>query len=90
MEPGSVALIGAGRQVRKGSFNVLENLLNQGFPGEIYPVNPHADELLTRLEKKGIKLLRTGGSSFGMVTHHGIRSKDIDVASLGAVMKGID
>jgi len=50
-----------------------------------------ADELLSRLEKKGIKLLRTGGSSFRMVTHHGIRSADIDLAltALAAVMKGV-
>lgn len=48
-----------------------------------------ADEFPTRLEEKGIKLLPTGGSSFRMVTHHGIRSEDIDAAltALGAVMK---
>ncbi|MBT9149649.1 MAG: L-allo-threonine aldolase [Dehalococcoidia bacterium] len=51
-----------------------------------------ADELLTRLEKKGIKLLRTAGCSFRMVTHHGIRSEDIDttLAALAAVMEGMD
>jgi len=37
-----------------------------------------ADEFLTRLAKKGIKLLSTGPSRFRMVTHYGISSKDID------------
>jgi threonine aldolase len=49
-----------------------------------------ADEFLSRLDKKGVKLLRTGGSSFRMVTHYGIRSEDIDAAltALVLVMKG--
>ncbi len=37
-----------------------------------------ADEFLTRLAKKGIKLLTTGPSRFRMVTHYGISSEDID------------
>lgn len=37
-----------------------------------------ADEFLTRLAKKGIKLLSTGPSRFRMVTHYGISSEDID------------
>ena len=50
-----------------------------------------AGEFLSRLDKKGIKLLCTGGSSFRMVTHHGIRSDDIDRAltALASVMKGV-
>ena len=38
-----------------------------------------ADELVIKLGKKGIKLLKTGPSRFRMVTHYGISSKDIDV-----------
>ena len=37
-----------------------------------------ADEFLTRLEKKGVKLLSTGPSLFRIVTHYGISSGDID------------
>jgi len=50
-----------------------------------------AGEFLSRMEQKGIKLLRTGGRSFRMVTHHGIRSENIDtaLAALGSVMKGV-
>jgi len=49
-----------------------------------------ADEFLTRLEKKGIKLLCIGGPSrFRMVTHYGIGPEDIDVtlAALREVME---
>lgn len=38
-----------------------------------------ADEFLTRLVKKGIKLLSIGPSRFRMVTHYGISSGDIDI-----------
>ena len=46
------------------------------------------DEFLARLEKKGIKLLRTGPSRFRMVTHYGIRSEHVDtaLASLSEVL----
>lgn len=60
LEPRSVALVGARRQVGKGSFNALENLLNQGFPGEIYPVNPHAEEILGQKVYHEVKCLPRG------------------------------
>ncbi len=46
VEPSSVALIGVSRRTGEGSFNILENLLNAGFSGRIYPVNPNASEIL--------------------------------------------
>jgi threonine aldolase len=48
-----------------------------------------AEELVTKLGKKGIRLLCTGPSRLRMVTHYGIESEDIDVAlaALGEVMK---
>ena len=46
LAPRSVALIGLSRATGEGSFNLLENLLNQGYGGRIYPVNPHAQEIL--------------------------------------------
>jgi threonine aldolase len=36
-----------------------------------------AEELIARLEQKGIKFSRTGPSRFRMVTHYGIHSEDI-------------
>jgi acyl-CoA synthetase (NDP forming) len=46
MEPASVALIGLSRRTGPGSYNVLENMLEYGFPGKIIPINPSADEIL--------------------------------------------
>ncbi len=45
-EPKSVAVIGASRKPGKIGHEVLKNLLEGGFPGDIYPVNPKADEIL--------------------------------------------
>ncbi len=48
-----------------------------------------AEELVTELGKKGIRLLCTGPSCLRVVTHHGISAEDIDltVKALGEVMK---
>ena len=46
MEPKSVALIGISSKVGKGSLNILENLIQIGFKGKIYPINPKIQELL--------------------------------------------
>lgn len=46
LRPKSVAVIGASPDPSKIGNAVLENLLNQGFPGKILPVNPSYDEIL--------------------------------------------
>ncbi len=46
MEPRSVAVIGASRNAGAGFFNSLECLMEYGFPGHIYPINPGAEEVL--------------------------------------------
>jgi len=46
MEPRSIALVGVSRTTGEDSFNILENLLNYGFSGEVYPVNPGIDKIL--------------------------------------------
>ena len=48
-----------------------------------------AEELVTELGKKGIRLFCTGPSRLRMVTHYGIGSEDIDatLAAMGEVMK---
>ena len=50
-----------------------------------------ADELVTELGKKGIKILRVGPSRLRAVTHYGISAEDIDltVKALGEVMKAV-
>ncbi len=45
-EPGSVAIIGASRTPGKAGHNIIENLLRLGYEGQIYPVNPRANQIL--------------------------------------------
>ncbi len=44
--PASVALVGASSTPGKLSYDILYNLIQAGFTGPIYPVNPKADEIL--------------------------------------------
>lgn len=44
--PESVAVVGASRNERGLGHTVLKNMLDAGFVGKIYPVNPKADEIL--------------------------------------------
>ncbi len=44
--PSSVAVIGASRDPDKLGYAVLANLVEGGFAGALYPVNPKADEIL--------------------------------------------
>lgn len=44
--PKSIAVIGASRQEGKVGHSVLKNLLQYGYPGKIYPINPKAEEIL--------------------------------------------
>ena len=43
--PKSVAVVGASRQKGKVGHEIVAGLIDGGFPGEIYPVNPNADEV---------------------------------------------
>jgi acyl-CoA synthetase (NDP forming) len=45
-EPESVAVIGASRNPSKYGYSLLKNLIDLGFNGKIYPVNPNAEEIL--------------------------------------------
>lgn len=44
--PRSIALIGASRTPGKVGHEILVNLMEGGFEGQIIPVNPSADEVL--------------------------------------------
>lgn len=44
--PESVALIGVSTRTGPDSFNILELLLNSGYPARLYPVNPRGGEIL--------------------------------------------
>ncbi|MFD7970384.1 acetate--CoA ligase family protein [Streptomyces clavifer] len=54
MEPRSVAVIGASNEQGKIGNSVMRNLIDGGFPGEIYPVNPRADDILGRKAYKSV------------------------------------
>ena len=43
--PKSIAVIGASRSPEKVGSIVLRNIINSGFKGDIYPINPNAAEL---------------------------------------------
>ncbi|RDG37460.1 acetate--CoA ligase family protein [Streptomyces corynorhini] len=48
MRPASVTVIGASDAPGKIGNSVMRNLIDGGFPGEIHPVNPKADDILGR------------------------------------------
>ncbi len=44
--PRSIAVIGASRHPGKIGYTILRNILDYGYKGKVYPVNPKADEIL--------------------------------------------
>jgi acetyl coenzyme A synthetase (ADP forming)-like protein len=46
MRPDSIAVIGASSEEGKIGNSVMKNLVNGGYKGQIYPINPKADEIL--------------------------------------------
>jgi acetyl coenzyme A synthetase (ADP forming)-like protein len=45
-KPRSVAVVGASRNPFKFGYSLLKNLLDLGFKGQVYPVNPNAEKIL--------------------------------------------
>jgi len=45
-KPKSIAVIGASRKPGKIGYEIVRNLIEYGFTNRIYPVNPHAEEIL--------------------------------------------
>lgn len=43
--PSSVAVIGASREEEKVGHIILDNIINSGYKGKLFPVNPKADEI---------------------------------------------
>jgi acetyl coenzyme A synthetase (ADP forming)-like protein len=54
MRPNAVAVIGASDQDGKIGNSVMKNLINGGYAGEIYPINPKADEILGKKAYKSV------------------------------------
>ena len=45
-EPDGVAVIGASREPGKLGYEIFKNIIDAGFKGKLYPINPKADEVL--------------------------------------------
>ncbi len=60
MEPESVALIGISRKSGPGSFNVMENMIEFGFSGKIFPINPNAREILGKGAYPNVRSVKEG------------------------------
>jgi acetyl coenzyme A synthetase (ADP forming)-like protein len=55
MQPDAVAVIGASSEDGKIGNSVMKNLINGGYQGAIYPINPKADEILGKKCYKSVK-----------------------------------
>jgi acetyl coenzyme A synthetase (ADP forming)-like protein len=55
MKPESVAVIGASSETGKIGNAVMKNLINGGYQGKIYPINPGADEIMGIKAYKSVK-----------------------------------
>jgi len=55
LKPKSVAVIGASTSPEKLGFQILKNILDSGFKGPVYPINPKADGILDLSCHKSVK-----------------------------------
>ncbi|MEO8485656.1 MAG: acetate--CoA ligase family protein [Betaproteobacteria bacterium] len=55
MKPDAVAVIGASSEAGKIGNSVMKNLINGGYQGKIYPINPSADEIMGLKAYKSVK-----------------------------------
>ena len=55
MNPRAVAVIGASEGEGKIGNSVMKNIINGGYAGELYPINPKADEILGRKAYKSVR-----------------------------------
>ncbi len=55
MKPEAVAVIGASGETGKIGNSVMKNLINGGYKGTIYPINPSADEIMGLKAYKSVK-----------------------------------
>lgn len=58
-DPGSIAVIGASKNPEKVGHAIVKNLLECGYSGKIYPINPREEEILGLRCFKNVKELHT-------------------------------
>ena len=56
-EPRSIAVVGASRDETKIGLKILRNILEGGFEGAVYPVNPQGGEILGKAVSKRVDLI---------------------------------
>jgi acyl-CoA synthetase (NDP forming) len=56
MKPKAVAVIGASSEAGKIGNSVMKNLINGGYKGQIYPINPSADEIMGLKAYKSVRM----------------------------------
>jgi len=61
--PGSIAVIGASQNPEKVGHAIVKNLLESGYPGKVYPINPREDKILGLPCFKSVKELPSTGES---------------------------
>jgi acetyltransferase len=66
-KPESVAVIGASNTPGKVGHIIVDNLINDGFEGEIYPINPKGGEILG---KKSIREYKRRTRKSGLGNHY--------------------
>ena len=54
MKPSAVAVIGASDSEGKIGNSVMKNIINGGYEGELYPINPKAEEILGKKAYKSV------------------------------------
>ena len=54
-EPDAIAVIGASPEQGKIGYAVMENIINGGYQGQLYPINPRADVILGRPCYRSVK-----------------------------------
>jgi acetyl coenzyme A synthetase (ADP forming)-like protein len=54
MKPKGIAVVGASNEEGKIGNSVMKNLINGGYAGEIFPINPKSDEVLGRKAYKSV------------------------------------
>jgi acetyl coenzyme A synthetase (ADP forming)-like protein len=88
--PGSVAIVGASRTKGKVGYEVLKNILEGGYEGSIFPINPNTETIEIRLTTESAETAGTGGDP-GLaekderrVTSHELKCYP-DLASIGQI-----
>src|SRR2546428_121603 len=84
MKPKAVAVIGASSEAGKIGNSVMKNLINGGYKGQIYPINPSADEIMgrTAYDVKGHAALSSQSGGIGMAIIGFSRSAKMGVSAI--------